>query len=112
LVAWQVRAVARSPYPRLRAVTGLAVSAPVLVVLFATTYFLMGRDDQGAFSEPLTRVDALYYAMSVFSTVGFGDIAAQSQAARVTVTVQMVANLVYVGVLVRAVTAAASMSTH
>jgi len=61
----------------------------------------MARDRPGSFSQPLTRVDALYFAMTVFTTVGFGDIAARSQVARVVVIVQMLADLVYVGLLAR-----------
>jgi len=42
----------------------------------------------------------------VFSTVGFGDIAPVTQPARVAVLVQMVANLLVLGVLLRAITGA------
>ena len=52
-----------------------------------------------------TRADALYFTVSVFATVGFGDIAPVSQAARV-VLVRTVANLVVIGLLVRVLTGA------
>ena len=42
----------------------------------------------GNFSEPLTRTDALYFTVTVFSTVGFGDITAKTEAARLVVTGQ------------------------
>ena len=38
------------------------------------------------FSEPLTRTGALYFTVTVFSTVGFGDITAKTEAARLVVT--------------------------
>jgi voltage-gated potassium channel len=82
-----------------------------LIVVFATAYMVMAGDQQGSFSESLTRIDALYYAMSVFTTVGFGDIAAQSEAARTVTMVQMLADLVYVGLLVRLFTTAAGIGT-
>jgi hypothetical protein len=37
----------------------------------------------------------------VFTTVGFGDISAKSQAARVLVAIQMMLDLVVVGLLIR-----------
>jgi hypothetical protein len=43
-----------------------------------------------AFSEPLNRTAALYFAVTLFSTVGLGDIAPVSRR-RAVVTVQMVA---------------------
>lgn len=49
----------------------------------------------------LTRTDALYFAITVFATVGFGDIAATSQTARIIVTVQMILDLIVIGLVVR-----------
>jgi hypothetical protein len=36
----------------------------------------------------LTRTDALYFTVTVFSTVGFGDITAKTETARLVVTGQ------------------------
>lgn len=101
LIGWQVRVVLRSPYPLLRAVEALALSLPLLIVVFACSYFVMSRDRPGTFSEPLTRVDAMYFALTVFTTVGFGDITARAQEARIVVMVQMLADLIYIGLVVR-----------
>ena len=49
-----------------------------------------------------TRTDALYFTVTVFSTVGFGDIVAVSQPARLVVTVQMLLDLLALGLVVRA----------
>jgi voltage-gated potassium channel len=46
------------------------------------------------------------------STVGFGDLAANSDAARALVTVQMLVDLALVGGLVRLVMLAARMGLH
>ena len=51
---------------------------------------------------------ALYFSLSVFSTVGFGDIAAQTDLARGLVSLQIVCNLVLIGFGVRFVVAAVS----
>jgi hypothetical protein len=44
-------------------------------------------------THALTRTDALYFTVTVFSTVGFGDITAASQSARLVVTAQMLLDL-------------------
>ena len=54
----------------------------------------MERASAASFTEPLTRTDALYFTVTVFSTVGFGDISPKSEAARVVLIVQMLADLV------------------
>jgi voltage-gated potassium channel len=97
LVAFQVRAIIRATFPALRAVGALATSAPLFLLLFAGTYFVVGQVSAANFSEPLTRTDALYFTVTVFATVGFGDITATTQGARVLVTGQMVAGIVIIG---------------
>jgi hypothetical protein len=106
LMALQVRGILQSPLPGLRAVEALAASIPLLALSFATTYFLMSEANAEAFTEPLTRTDALYFAITVFSTVGFGDIAAVTETARIIVTVHMVVNFVLVGIGIRIVVGA------
>jgi voltage-gated potassium channel len=98
LVAFQVRSIIRAAYPALRAVGALATSVPLFLLLFAGTYFVMGTISVDNFSQPLTRTDALYFTVTVFATVGFGDITAVFEAARVLVTGQMVAGIVIVGI--------------
>src|SRR5512144_1626237 len=51
LLAWQIRAIARSPYPRVRATGALATSLPLFFAVFATTYFAMSRAEPSNFSE-------------------------------------------------------------
>jgi Ion channel len=106
LLALQSRAVARSAHPQLRAVEALASVLPLFLLIFATTYRVMEQKHPGSFTAHLTRTDALYFSVTVFSTVGFGDIAAISQSARIAVTFQMISDLVLVGVGLRAITAA------
>jgi hypothetical protein len=54
-----------------------------------------------AFSEPLSRTDALYFTITVFSTVGFGDIVPVTDGGRVATMVQMVGDLLVVGLVLR-----------
>ncbi|MDZ5662178.1 potassium channel family protein [Nocardioides sp. S-58] len=102
VTVWQVHAVTRSTHPGVRAVEALAVILPVFLVLFAVSYYLLTLDDPDSFTAgALTRTDALYFTVTVFATVGFGDIAAVTQQARRLVTVQMVLDLLLIGVVIR-----------
>jgi voltage-gated potassium channel len=101
VIGWQIRAILRSRYPGLRAVEALASAIPLFLLLFALVYLKLADLDAQAFSEPLTRTDALYFTITVFSTVGFGDITPLTQPARVVTMVQMLGDLVVVGLVLR-----------
>jgi voltage-gated potassium channel len=101
VLTWQVRAILGSRYPGLRAIEALAAAIPLFLLVFAAGYFTMADAQTGAFSQPLTRTDALYFTVTVFSTVGFGDITPATQAARLVVVVQMLGDLVFVGLVLR-----------
>ncbi len=103
LLVWQIRAIRVSRFPRARAFEMLSVTASVFFVVFATTYYLMGRAEPAHWSEPLSRLDALYFTVTTFATVGFGDISAVSTPARATVTVQIIGDLVVIGLVTRVV---------
>lgn len=78
---------------QVRAVESVVESVATFLVLFALLYLSLSTTDPLAFSEPLDRVDALYFTSSTFATVGFGDIVPASQLARVLVAAQMFAGL-------------------
>jgi Ion channel len=102
LVVWQTRAIVVSEHPRLRAAESLALAVPLFLVLFSAAYYLISQNDPSEFSEALSRTDALYFSVTVFSTVGFGDITARSAEARLLVTGQMVGDLLFIGLGLRA----------
>jgi voltage-gated potassium channel len=103
VVAWQIRRIIRSDHPGIRGVEALAFTLPLFILLFATAYYLMGHAQPTTFAQPLSRIDSMYFSATVFTTVGFGDIAARGEAARVVVTLQMMLDLVVVGLVVRLV---------
>ncbi|WP_431780853.1 potassium channel family protein [Streptomyces chumphonensis] len=103
---WEVRAIARSPHPRMRAVEALSATVVLFLVLFAGTYYLIDSSTPGSFTEEMTRTDALYFTLATFSTVGFGDITASSETARVVTMLQMVVGLLLVGVAARVLASA------
>jgi voltage-gated potassium channel len=106
LTAHRLRAVGASDTPVLEAFEALALLLTLLMTGFAAVYYGMNHaDDQ--FRGLDTRVDAIYFTVTTLSTVGFGDITAASQKARVAVTVQMVFDLAFLGIAVRVLTATA-----
>ena len=101
VIAWQLRQINRSEHPGVRAVEALVFTFPLYILLFATAYYLMDHANPTTFTQPLRRIDSMYFSVTVFTTVGFGDITAKAQAARVVVTCQMILDLVIVGVVLR-----------
>jgi hypothetical protein len=101
LVAWQVRAILHARHPALRAIEAIALSLPLFLLLFAATYVLMTGTDPQAFTEPLSPTDGLYFVVTVFATVGFGDVSPVSEVARLLTTLQMIGDLVLIGLVLR-----------
>jgi voltage-gated potassium channel len=104
----EIRLIATHDRPMLRATVAMATIIPLFLVLFAWIYLTMARADPAAFGAPLSRISALYFTVSVFSTVGFGDITAKTDVARLVVTVQMLADLAVVAVVIRLILGAAA----
>jgi voltage-gated potassium channel len=107
VIVWQLRKIADSKFPMVRAVESLAFSTPLFLLLFASSYYLMALNVAHSFNtEHLTRTDALYFTISTFATVGFGDITAVSQTARVVVMLQIMLDLAILGLGIRVFTMA------
>jgi hypothetical protein len=106
LVIFHVRSILASAYPTVRAVEALSTSIPLFVLLFASAYFVLEHLSPGNFSEHLTRSDSLYFTVTVFTTVGFGDITAKTELARLLVTGQMIADLLIIGVTIKVIVGA------
>ncbi|WP_406388878.1 potassium channel family protein [Streptomyces sp. NBC_00211] len=101
LLAWQIYQITLAPRPGLRAMEAMAITVPLFILLYAAACFVLEHSAPGSFSEPLSRTDGLYFAMTVFSTVGFGDITARSESARLLTTGQITLNLLLLGVAAR-----------
>jgi hypothetical protein len=109
LVLWEVWRIVDSGVPALRAAQALGTILAVFLVTFAGAYLAMAHADPSRFNVPLDHVSALYFATTVFATVGFGDISARGDLAQIVVTAQMLLDLVLIGLVVRVVLAAAKL---
>ena len=99
--AWQIRRISVAELPELRAVEALGIVVVLFLVAFSAIYLAMSHQAARTFTEPLDHVKALYFTITIFSTVGFGDITPRTDAARLVVTAQMLLDLAIIGIVVR-----------
>jgi voltage-gated potassium channel len=81
------------------ALQSLLVLIILVVVVFAYGFYTLERTRPGEVSGLDTRTDALYFTMTTMTTVGYGDVHATGQTARVLVMVQLAFNIIFVGAL-------------
>ncbi|HEY1295272.1 MAG TPA: ion channel [Chloroflexota bacterium] len=98
--AWQIHAIKSAKYPDLRATEAVIGAVTIFVILFALLYLGLGLSDPANFSQSLDRISAIYFTVTVLSTVGFGDISAQSDVSRLLVTIQMLLDLALIAIVV------------
>jgi hypothetical protein len=101
VLALELHGVKRDEVPGLRAIQALGVTIPLFLVVFAIVYLSLSQSSSAHFSEPLDHTGALYLVITVFSTVGFGDITPETGGARIVVSTQMLLDLVVIGAVVK-----------
>lgn len=107
IVAVQVPAIVKAKYPVLRAAEALALTVVLYLLIFARVYLSNSIGDPSSFTQPLDHITSLYFTVTVFATVGFGDIVAATTPMKALVTVQMLLNLAVLGLVIRLLTSAA-----
>jgi voltage-gated potassium channel len=105
--AWQIRRIVTAELPELRAAEALGIVIAVFLVGFAVIYLSMSHQSASTFTQQLDHTRALYLTISIFSTVGFGDITPRTDTARLVVSGQMLLDLVIIGAVVRLIINAA-----
>lgn len=108
VLAFEVRQITNSKRPMLRATVAMATVIPLFLVSFSWLYLVMSESSLPSFGMHLTRSTALYFTITVFSTVGFGDVTAKTDAARLVVSTQMIADLAVLAIVARLILGAAN----
>jgi len=98
---WQFRRIHLAELPELRAVEALGIVITIFLVGFSAIYLAMSNEAARNFTQPLDHTRALYFTITIFSTVGFGDITPRTDSARLVVAAQMLLDLAIIGVVVR-----------
>lgn len=104
---FQLRGVRNARHPGVRASEAIVSSAFLFLAMFGLLYTRLSVNDSSAFTEDLTPFSGLYFAVTVFATVGFGDIAPNTVPARSVAMLQMALGLAFLGVVVRVFASAA-----
>jgi voltage-gated potassium channel len=99
--AWQIGRINSAELPELRAVEALGIVIALFLVLFSAIYLAMAHGNKHTFTQDLDHAKALYFTITIFSTVGFGDITPRTDASRLIVSAQMLLDLAIIGVVVR-----------
>jgi len=106
VVIRQLQQIIAAEHPQLRAVVAVATVVPLFVFVFAYVYVWLSSVNPANFTESIGRLDGVYFVVTVFTTVGFGDITPVTSAARSVVTLQMVLDLVLIGVVAKLIVGA------
>jgi len=101
VLTWQIRRISTAELPELRAIEALGIVIAVFLVGFSIVYLSMSHNAATTFTQPLDHTRSLYFTVSIFSTVGFGDITPRTDPARLVVSTQMLLDLVLIGAVVR-----------
>ena len=96
-VIWQVVLHVEEPS---RQVDGLLFALVVAVLAFALAFYRLEVGYPGQIPGIETRVDSLYFTMTTLLTIGYGDIHAVGQTARVLVLIAMVFNVAVIATAV------------
>jgi voltage-gated potassium channel len=107
VLVWQIGRIASAELPELRAVEALGIVIALFLAAFAAIYLGMSHAGPATFSQRLDHTRALYFTITVFSTVGFGDIVPRTDTARLLVAAQMLLDLAIIGAVVRLILNAA-----
>ena len=75
---------------------GLMITLVIGVVFFALADYVTALSGADQFADLRTKTDAMYFTLATLTTVGYGDVHATGQIARVVVSAQLLFNVVVI----------------
>jgi len=101
LLRSQIRRSQRLQSRELIRVQWLLTVLYMLVLVFALSYAVAAALDPGAFAGVGNRTSALYFSLTVVSTVGLGDVHPSNTFGQAVVSCQMLFDMLYIGTALR-----------
>ena len=112
VLVYELRRIITDAHPQLRAVEAVATVVPLFIIVFAYVYVWLSNSDPANFTQPIDRLDGLYFVITVLTTTGFGDITAVSETARAVVTLQMLLDLALIGIVAKLIVGASRVGVR
>ena len=97
----QIKRITRSRLPEVDAVQTVVIAVALFLFTYASCYLTLSRLDANSFSQRLDRVGSLYFTVTTFGTVGYGDIVAESHLARLLVSSQILLDVAFIAIVLR-----------
>lgn len=102
---WRIlERVNASDRPVIDAVAYLGAVGTMAILIPSAVYVVVADLSPGSYAGLETKVDGVYFTVTIASTVGFGDIHPVSQLARGITTAHILASVILLGTLIRLVT--------
>jgi voltage-gated potassium channel len=111
LTVKRINRVATSHEPYLEAGLAVVMMIALIVIGFASIYAALSRHGE-EFADIHTKLDAVYFTITTLATVGYGDIAPTGQVARAVAIIQMVVDILVIGVAARLAMRVAARETE
>ena len=111
LTVKRINRVGTSHEPYLEAGLAVVMMIALIVIGFASIYAALSRRGE-EFADIHTKLDAVYFTITTLATVGYGDIAPTGQVARAVAIIQMVVDILVIGVAARLAMRVAARETE
>ena len=113
VVLWLlIKRILKAEVPQFRAAETLIISLALFICFYASIYLGTSINEPQTFNVVLTHTSALYFTIVTFGTVGYGDISANSDLARLLVSAQIIIDVVFIAALARLVIFASKFSLN